>query len=81
MLSVGFEPTISEGEQPQTYALDRTVTGTKFQTIHPIKMQLFLVNIKITDTKQLESKQGDTWLVTEHEMKRALINAQNEPTQ
>jgi len=25
---VGFEPTISAGEQPQTYALDRTATGT-----------------------------------------------------
>ena len=25
---VGFEPTISEGELPQTYALDRTATGT-----------------------------------------------------
>ena len=25
---VGFEPTISAGEQPQTYALDRAATGT-----------------------------------------------------
>ena len=25
---VGFEPTISEGERPQTYALDRAATGT-----------------------------------------------------
>jgi hypothetical protein len=25
---VGFEPTISAGERPQTYALDRAVTGT-----------------------------------------------------
>jgi len=25
---VGFEPTISSGEGPQTYALDRAVTGT-----------------------------------------------------
>ena len=28
MLQVGFEPTISAGERPQTYALDRTATGT-----------------------------------------------------
>ena len=28
MPSVGFEPTISAGERPQTYALDRTATGT-----------------------------------------------------
>ena len=25
---VGFEPTISAGERPQTYALDRVATGT-----------------------------------------------------
>jgi hypothetical protein len=28
MSPVGFEPTISAGERPQTYALDRAVTGT-----------------------------------------------------
>ena len=28
MTLVGFEPTISAGEQPQTYALDRAVTET-----------------------------------------------------
>jgi len=28
MLLVVFEPTISAGERPQTYALDRAVTGT-----------------------------------------------------
>ena len=28
MLPAGFEPTISAGERPQTYALDRAVTGT-----------------------------------------------------
>jgi hypothetical protein len=27
MPPVGFEPTISVGEQPQTYALDRAATG------------------------------------------------------
>ena len=27
MPQVGFEPTISAGERPQTYALDRTATG------------------------------------------------------
>ena len=25
---IGFEPTISAGERPQTYALDRAATGT-----------------------------------------------------
>jgi len=28
MSPVGFEPTISAGERPQTYALDRAATGT-----------------------------------------------------
>jgi hypothetical protein len=28
MSVVGFEPTISAGERPQTYALDRADTGT-----------------------------------------------------
>jgi len=27
MTTVGFEPTISAGERPQTYALDRAATG------------------------------------------------------
>ena len=27
MLPVGFEPTISTGERPQVYALDRAATG------------------------------------------------------
>ena len=30
MAPVGFEPTISAGERPQTYALDRAVTGTGY---------------------------------------------------
>ena len=37
MPPVGFEPTISEGERPQTYALDRaaSATGTvNFITVH-----------------------------------------------
>ena len=28
MPPAGFEPTISAGERPQTYALDRAATGT-----------------------------------------------------
>ena len=33
MLPVGFEPTISAGERPQTYALDRATTGTGIWSI------------------------------------------------
>ena len=33
MPPAGFEPTISAGERPQTYALDRAATGTgKYMT-------------------------------------------------
>ena len=28
MATMGFEPTISGGERPKTYALDRAATGT-----------------------------------------------------
>jgi len=30
MLPAGFEPTISAGKRPQTYASDRAATGTGF---------------------------------------------------
>jgi hypothetical protein len=30
---VGFEPSISAGERPQTYALDRAATGTGVQNL------------------------------------------------
>ena len=33
MPPVGFEPTISAGERPQTYALDRAATGTGYYDI------------------------------------------------
>ena len=33
MPPVGFEPTISAGERPQTCALDRAASGTGFHTI------------------------------------------------
>ena len=33
MPPVGFEPTISAGERPQTYALDRAATGTGYVLI------------------------------------------------
>ena len=33
MPPVGFEPTVSAGERPQTYALDRATTGTGMRQI------------------------------------------------
>ena len=38
MPPVGFEPTISAGERPQTYALDRSATTTDQQHSYPNKI-------------------------------------------
>ena len=38
MLPVGFEPTLSEGERPQTYVLDRAATGTGLLFIYCLKI-------------------------------------------
>jgi len=38
MFPVGFEPTISAGERPQTYALDRAAIGTdNIALLHCVK--------------------------------------------
>jgi hypothetical protein len=43
MLSVGFEPSISAGERPQTYALDGTATGADLgHNIHELKTVLLV---------------------------------------
>jgi len=52
MPAVGFKPTISAGERPQTYALDRAVNGTgvslsnaevknqwRYTSVQPIRFQ------------------------------------------
>ena len=43
MPPVEFEPTISAGERPQTYAIDRAATGTGFLNLkyHFDKWQTF----------------------------------------
>jgi hypothetical protein len=43
MPSVGFEPKISAGERPQTYALDRAATGTGHKGI--IQMLFVVTNL------------------------------------
>ena len=42
MPPVGFEPTISAGERPQTYALDRAATGTGHTKYNYRQLQKFL---------------------------------------
>jgi len=47
MLPEGFEPTISAGERPQTYTLDRAATGTDDMSIHPgLKPYFTLLHVK-----------------------------------
>ena len=52
MPRVGFEPTISVGERPKTYALDRAATGTgKITTIKRINVLLQkLINPQLVKT-------------------------------
>ena len=38
MPPVGFESTISAGDRPQTYALDRAATGTAINSSYLIKI-------------------------------------------
>ena len=40
MPPVGFEPTVSAGERPQTYALDRAATGTGYKPEYMAEMCL-----------------------------------------
>ena len=47
MTPVGFEPTISAGEQPQTYALDRAATGTgNMQILCMHNMFIIIIHIR-----------------------------------
>ena len=46
MLRVGFEPTISAGEWPQTYALDRAATGTGCERIIRIKYDVCVLSCR-----------------------------------
>jgi len=47
MPSAGFEPTISAGERPQTYALNRAATGTEIRLYNSIcKLILFFISIR-----------------------------------
>ena len=48
MLPVGLEPTISAGERPQTYALDRAATGTGLRKLYRMYINLKLVIVDVT---------------------------------
>ena len=46
MPPAGFEPTISAGERPKTYALDREATGTGYQVYSSV-CNSALINTKL----------------------------------
>ena len=56
MPRVGFEPTISAGERPKTYALDRAATGTGICII--TKLYLLVVETVINDLEEELLKKG-----------------------
>ena len=45
MPPVGFEPTISAGERPKTYALDRAATGTGYLFLFTCSYLLILSDV------------------------------------
>ena len=46
MPRVGFEPTISAGERPKTYALDRAATGTGSPWVSTENYQIRVFHVK-----------------------------------
>ena len=53
MPRVGFEPTISAGEWPKTYTLDRAATGTGVCIIRKENYDIFMWFIRNTSAKYL----------------------------
>jgi len=47
MPPLGFEPTISAGERPQAYALERATTGTGICYTYLIILTLFSIKIRL----------------------------------
>ena len=48
MPRVGFEPTISAGERPKTYALDRAATGTALYCIYYVLYNIVHTRLFVT---------------------------------
>ena len=53
--SVGFEPTITAGEQPQTYALDRATTGTGY-------FPLYLSHFQVCHNRTYTARYTQLWI-------------------
>ena len=67
MPPVGFEPTISAGERPQTYALDRGATGTGLALLTPttLRVRRKSVCISVVVNRSLLALRSFTELKTE----------------
>ena len=68
MPAVGFEPTISAGERPQTYALDRAATGTgivkglQFFKTSPVGFKVQILKPTTQTTPGVNV--GEVWILT-----------------
>jgi len=61
MLPVGFEPTISAGERPQTYALDRAAAGTDGEVImHYRNVKWIAYEVEYVTVGELQLQLSDT---------------------
>jgi len=56
MPPVGFEPTISAGERPQTYAVDRAATATGGRLVRLSKRQI--VGARCTKNRSFQGYDG-----------------------
>ena len=79
MPPAGFEPTISAGERPQTYVLDRAATGTGcadftlsfyccvwFPVAYPCKTYYFILHFKRTYVRRVSVNAVHTQLISQY---------------
>ena len=71
MTLVGFEPTISAGERPQSYALDRAATGTGSGIALPLIISEMFFFFYFTAVKEITNFTCRMWLVGNTSFHRA----------
>ena len=73
-----FEPKISTGEQPQTYALDRAATGTGLTNDYPVKIIYGLYKIAVSTDRICKKVGGACRKIVGDEADTALNNQCNQ---